>query len=99
MCRDPNVSNLAAISGLKKGFHCTVLSEDLVQFFNNRSIEEEQEAQFKEKYGPDWIDRVQEEYGDDWPEPDYSGLGERDFDKALKNQVRLDAGKGSLSAE
>ena len=58
-----------------------------------RRREEEQEAQFKEKYGSDWIDRVQEEYGDDWPEPDYSGLGELDFDKALKTQVRLDAGK------
>ena len=58
-----------------------------------RRREEDQEAQFKEKYGRDWIDKVQEEYGDDWPEPDYSGLGERDINKALKNQVALDAGK------
>jgi len=60
-----------------------------------RRREEEQESRFKEKYGRDWIDKVQEEYGDDWPEPDYSGLGERDFNKALKNQVRLDTRKGS----
>ena len=58
-----------------------------------RRREEEQEAQFKEKYGPDWIDRVQEEYGDDWPEPDYSGLGEMDFNEALKSRVGLNSGR------
>ena len=59
-----------------------------------RRREEKQEKEFEEKFGPDWIDRVQEEYGDDWPEPNYSGLGERDFNEALKNQVGLKNGKG-----
>ena len=52
-----------------------------------RRREEEQETQFKQKYGPDWIDRVQEEYGDDWPEPDYTGLGETDFNRVLTGRI------------
>jgi hypothetical protein len=35
-----------------------------------------------------FLQQVQEKYGDDWPddmgEPDYAGIGERDFDKALE---------------
>jgi len=35
-----------------------------------------------------FYDKVHEKYGDNWPddigEPDYAGIGERDFDKALK---------------
>jgi len=34
-----------------------------------------------------FYDQVQKKYGDDWPDdvgkPDYAGIGERDFDKAL----------------
>jgi hypothetical protein len=38
-----------------------------------------------------FYDQVQEKYGDDWPddlgEPDYTGIGERDFDKALETMT------------
>ena len=52
-----------------------------------RRLEDEFYKKFKEEYGEDWIDVLQEKYGDDWPEPDYSSIGERDFDKELKSLI------------
>jgi len=38
-----------------------------------------------------FFQQVQEKYGDDWPddlgEPDYAGIGEKDFDKALETLI------------
>ena len=40
---------------------------------------------FEEEYGEDWMDVLQKKYGDNWPSPDYSSIGERDFNKELRN--------------
>ena len=53
-----------------------------------RRIEDKFYKQFERKYGEDWPDVLQEKYGDDWPEPDYTGIGEKDFDKELENLIQ-----------
>lgn len=40
---------------------------------------------FKEEYGENWPDVLQEKHGDDWPQPDLSDIGETDFNKTLTN--------------
>lgn len=45
-----------------------------------RRIEDKHYMKFEEQYGEDWPDNL--------PEPDYSGIGEKDFNKELKNQFK-----------
>ena len=60
-----------------------------IEIVKMHRIEHDFYKKFEEQYGEGWPKILQEKYGDDWPQPDYNGIGERDFNKELKKYFRV----------